>query len=152
MLPGSSKTGRLVKFTPLRCETKKKNGLIQNKLLLKQKIKEISENGTEWLEPMREFINQAARAAKIARAKNNCEELSSFARNIGSNFILADRRLVADLKKPFELVKTRGGGSADATDSDAHSLSERVRGVPSTTLRVNFSSQYFYISSASRKW
>ena len=43
----------------------------------------------------------AFQAPKIARAKNNPEELRSMGIRIGSNFFLLNRRLVADYRQPF---------------------------------------------------
>lgn len=58
----------------------KKDQLLQKKLMLKEKIKEIKTKGSNWLEPMREFIVLAADAAKIVRRKNNCDELAVIAK------------------------------------------------------------------------
>ena len=71
----------------------KKNQLLQQKFILKEKIKEIKTKGSNWLEPMREFIVLAADAAKIVRRKNNCDELSVIAKKVGSNFLLMNKRI-----------------------------------------------------------
>ena len=78
---------------------KKKNELVETKSLLSSKIKEISTNGVEWLEPFQEFVNSALSAHKIARAKNSCHDLLIMAKTVGSNFFLTDRRLSASFKK-----------------------------------------------------
>ena len=44
---------------------KKKNELVETKSLFNSKIKEISQNGVEWLEPFQEFANSALSAQKI---------------------------------------------------------------------------------------
>jgi site-specific DNA recombinase len=49
----------------------KKNELFDEKLELEEKKSQIEKNGTVWLEPMREFLNCALQAQKIAREKNN---------------------------------------------------------------------------------
>jgi hypothetical protein len=64
----------------------KKNELFETKLKLQEEITKVEETGSSWLEPMREFINVAINCDKIARAKNNCEELAFFAKRVGSNF------------------------------------------------------------------
>jgi len=69
----------------------KKNELFEAKLKLQEEITKIEEGGSSWLEPMREFINVAINCDKIARAKNNCEELAFFAKRVGSNFFLSNR-------------------------------------------------------------
>jgi site-specific DNA recombinase len=107
----------------------KKNELFERKLKLQQDLGQIRTGGSVWLEPMREFLNVAKDSQKVARAKNNCEEIASFAKNIGSNFFLTDRHLTAVYKKGFdtafsELSRIRASG---ARPSD--SLFERVGGI-----------------------
>ena len=53
---------------------------------------------------MKEFLNVAKDSQKVARAKNNCEEIASFAKNIGSNFFLTNRHLCADYKLGFNTL------------------------------------------------
>ena len=96
---------------------KKKNELVEAKSLLNSKIKEISINGVEWLEPFQEFVNSALSAHKIARAKNSCHDLSIMAKTVGSNFLLKDRRLSASFKK--------GGFDALSTEVGAESATSR---------------------------
>ena len=79
----------------------KKNELFEEKLKLEEKKSQIEKSGTIWLEPMREFVNCALQAQKIARAKNNCHDLSIMAKKVGSNFFLMNRRLSANLDFPF---------------------------------------------------
>ncbi|PIP33258.1 hypothetical protein COY59_06365 [Candidatus Gottesmanbacteria bacterium CG_4_10_14_0_8_um_filter_37_24] len=50
---------------------------------------------------MREFIEVAADAAKIARAKHNGEELLFFAKKVGSDYSLNNRRLFCVYKRGF---------------------------------------------------
>ena len=100
----------------------KKNELFETKLKLQEEIVKVEETGSSWLEPMREFINVAINCDKIARAKNNCEELAFFAKRVGSNFFLSDRQLSAEYKKGFAALRT-GGGARNATNStDSFSL------------------------------
>src|SRR3989339_31930 len=79
----------------------KKNELFEEKLKLEEKKSQISKNGTIWLEPMREFVNCALQAQKVARAENNCHDLSIMAKKVGSNFFLMNRRLSANLNFAF---------------------------------------------------
>ncbi len=78
---------------------KKKNELLQMKLLLGQKIKELSSQGNEWLEPFEEFINVALQGQKIACGKNNCSDLVIGAKTVGSNYFLRDQKLSILYKK-----------------------------------------------------
>ena len=91
----------------------KKNELFDKKLKLEEKKSQISKNGTVWLEPMKEFVNCALQAQKIARAENNCHDLSIMAKKVGSNFFLMNRRLSANLDFAFRALAT-GGGVASA--------------------------------------
>ncbi len=83
---------------------KKKDELLQQKKVLQEKIGEIKTKGSSWLEPMREFIKEAADAAKIARAKNNCKDLAIFAKKVGSNYFLNNRRLEFLPVPPYDLL------------------------------------------------
>jgi len=91
----------------------KKNEMFDEKLKLEEKKSQIEKNGTVWLEPMREFVSCALQAQKIARAKNNCHDLSIMAKKVGSNFFLKDLRLSANLNFAFRALAT-GGGVASA--------------------------------------
>ena len=64
----------------------KKNELFEEKLKITEEIEKIKQNGSSWLEPMREFVDGALQSRKIARAKNTKEDLAIFAKTVGSNF------------------------------------------------------------------
>jgi DNA invertase Pin-like site-specific DNA recombinase len=95
----------------------KKNELVELKIKLKEKMASISKNGSEWLGLMREFIEVAASAAKIARAKHNGEELSFFAKKVGSDYSLNNRRLFCVYKRGFAALAA-GAGAASAIPDD----------------------------------
>ena len=95
----------------------KKNELVELKIKLKEKMTSISKNGSEWLGLMREFIEVAADAAKISRAKHNGEELSFFAKKVGSDYSLLNRRLFCVYKQGFAALAT-GAGVASAIPND----------------------------------
>ena len=82
----------------------KKNELVGLKIKLKEKMASISKNGSEWLGLMREFTEVAADAAKIARAKHNGEELSFFAKKVGSDYSLNNRQLSCVYKIGFSAL------------------------------------------------
>ncbi len=107
----------------------KKNELFERKLKLQEEIGQIRTDGSVWLEPFREFMNVAKNGAKIARAKNNCEELASFAKNIGSNFFLTDKHLSADYKKGFDTLFSELVTARRTRGQLAHFLCERVKGI-----------------------
>ena len=116
---------------------RKKNELVEAKSLLNSKIKEISVNGVEWLEPFQEFVNSALSAHKIARAKNSCHDLSIMAKTVGSNFFLLDRRLSASFKKSgsdalsAEAPYVPQGKGAESATSRPPSNSYWLRGLDS---------------------
>ncbi len=82
----------------------KKQEITNSQLQLREQIETLRTKGSMWIEPFREVINDALSAHKIAREKNNSEELSFFAKRIGLNFILEDRRLTAIYKKAYTAV------------------------------------------------
>ena len=95
----------------------KKNELFEEKLKLEEKKSQIEKNGNSWLEPVREFVNCALQAQKIARAKNNCKDLTIFAKKVGSNFFLMNRRLSANLNYAFRALSAEGGAASAAPNS-----------------------------------
>jgi len=87
----------------------------------------ISKNGSEWLGLMKEFIEVAADAAKIARAKNNCSDLAITARKVGSDYSLNNRQLSCVYKLGFAALAAgvpyipQGKGAASAIPDDPNS-------------------------------
>ena len=113
----------------------KKNEMFETKLKLQEEITKVEETGSTWLEPMREFVNCALQAQKIARAKNNCEELAFFAKRVGSNFFLSNRQLSAEYKKGFAALRVGGGARSASNSTDSFSLLVGVPGLEPGTLR-----------------
>ncbi len=107
----------------------KKNKMFETKLKLQEKITKVEETGSSWLEPMREFVNCALQAQKIARAKNNCEELAIFAKRVGSNFFLSNRQLSAEYKKGFSALRAGRGARSASSLTDSSSLLVGVEGI-----------------------
>ncbi len=83
---------------------KKKNEFLEKQQILKEKIEEIQKRGSVWLEPLKEFIFSALRAQKIAREKDNGEDLKIFAKNAGSNYFLRNRRLEFSWQNPYKAL------------------------------------------------
>ena len=77
----------------------------------------VSKNGSEWLGLMKEFIEVAADAVKIARAKHNGEELSFFAKKVGSDYSLNNRRLFCVYKQGFATLAAGAGAASAISDS-----------------------------------
>ena len=68
----------------------KKSKLLNEKLDIQQKIRDFEQKGNNWLEPMKEMI-LASSQAKILLSQSDNQEIRSFLKNIGSNFILKDK-------------------------------------------------------------
>ena len=111
----------------------KKNELFERKLKLQEEITKVEEGISTWLEPMREFINVAINCDKIARAKNNCEELAFFAKRVGSNFFLSNRQLSAEYKKGFAALRADGGARSASYREANTSLLVGERGLEPRT-------------------
>ncbi len=69
----------------------KKQKLLNEKLDIRQKIKDFEQRGNNWLEPMKEIILQSSQAKKIAK-QGDLSEFRIFLKNIGSNFILKGKK------------------------------------------------------------
>ncbi len=111
----------------------KKNELFDEKLKLEERKSQIEKNGTVWLEPVREFVNCALQAQKIAREKNNCHDLSIMAKKVGSNYSLLNRRLSSGLNFPFAALASGGGVASAAPNDFAISQMVRPKGVEPST-------------------
>jgi hypothetical protein len=84
----------------------KKNELFEKKKSLEEQINVIQLKGSTWIEPFREFIQTALQCGKIARAKNNCDELKTIAKRVGSNAFLNDRHVRIDHSHHFRNIVT----------------------------------------------
>jgi len=107
---------------------RKKNELVETKIKLKEKMGSISKNGNEWLRLMREFIQVAALAAKIARAKNNPDELCSIGKKVGSDYSLNNRQLSCRYETGFSALAARTTAACAASYSPfLWTLYEKIR-------------------------
>ncbi len=102
---------------------KKKNQFFEEKIKLQEMIGKLEAGGLLWIEPMKEFIKTASECEKIARAKNNCEDMAIFAKRIGSNFFLSDRRLAAEFRQGFAAVSRARTARALPEATPASSIS-----------------------------
>ncbi len=69
----------------------KKQKLLNEKLEIQQKVKDFEREGNNWLEPMRQMLFLVSQA-KILLSQNSPAEISTFLKNIGSNFILKGKK------------------------------------------------------------
>ena len=69
----------------------KKREYLDRKADIQQKVRDFELTGNNWLEPMRALILSSCQA-KILISENNPDKISTFLKNIGSNFILKDKK------------------------------------------------------------
>jgi len=96
----------------------KKDELIKTKTDLNSKKSDFGRKGSYWIEPLRNFINTAHHAGKLA-SSNDFYEIKSLAEKIGTNRRLFQKKALWDLVKPYNLIPKYiafgGAGSAPAT-------------------------------------
>ena len=81
----------------------KKEKLLNDKLDLEAKIKEVKNKGNDWLEPMREFILSSCQAKKIA-ADGDFLQIRTFLKKIGSNFTVKGKKFDCLAKGGYRIV------------------------------------------------
>ena len=69
----------------------KKQKLLNEKLNIEQKIRDFEQMGNNWLEPMRKMIFEA-KQAKILLSQGDNQQVLTFLKNVGSNFILKNKK------------------------------------------------------------
>jgi len=70
----------------------KKSKLLNQKLEIEQKIRDFEQQGNNWLEPMKEMIFESSQA-KILLSQSDKTQIRQFLKNVGSNFILKDKKI-----------------------------------------------------------
>ena len=109
----------------------KKQELLSQKVSTSEKITDFEQKGLSWLEPAREFVLSLNQAAKLVETENK-KEMTTFLKNIGSNYILQNRQLIFSPKIPYNLVaEPAEAGEANLTfprwcrgrESNPHELS-----------------------------
>ena len=96
----------------------KKNELFNQKRILEEKISKSKEKGSHWLEPFEEFIDCALQAQKIARIENINDKIKDFAKRVGSNFFLKDKKLQITFRKPFASLRARSAARATLSQEE----------------------------------
>jgi len=86
--------------------TSRKQKILTRKLELQEKIKDFEQKGLSWLEPAREFVLKLNYAEKL-RNSENYQEMKTFLKNIGSNHILRNQKLIFSFNFPFNLAAER---------------------------------------------
>ena len=90
---------------------KMKKKLIEEKMVLENKISKIRKRGSESIELVEEFLKSALRAQKIAKAKNNSHLLAQMAKKVGSNYFLKARRLEFSYDLAFSALAAEPGAA-----------------------------------------
>ena len=86
--------------------TSRKQKILTQKLELQEKIRDFEQKGLSWLEPAKEFVLKLNQAEKLL-ASENYAEMTTFLKNIGSNHILQDQKLIFSVKPPFNSAAER---------------------------------------------
>ena len=92
--------------------TGRKQKILTQKLELQEKIKDFEQKGLSWLEPAREFVLKLNYAEKL-RISENYPEMKTFLKNIGSNHILHNQKLIFSFNFPYNLVAEPPRGEAE---------------------------------------
>jgi len=115
---------------------RKKGELLHEKAGIRERIRKIEKEGSGWIEPMQDFLNDAILAGTTAFSGTE-QELRGFHRRIGSNLSLieptrpksaAQRRTRASKERAAKSSSRRGGLAArDSIRSDSDSPCPRMR-------------------------
>ena len=92
--------------------TSRKQKILTRKLGIQEKIRDFEQKGLSWLEPAREFVLKLNYAEKL-RNSDNFPEMKTFLKNIGSNHILRNQKLIFSFNFPFNLAAEPGTGEAE---------------------------------------
>ena len=92
--------------------TARKQKILTRKLELQERIKDFEQKGLSWLEPAREFVLKLNYAEKLLNSENY-PEMKTFLKNIGSNHILHNQKLIFSFKTPFNLAAEPRSGEAE---------------------------------------
>src|SRR4030042_5144710 len=92
--------------------TSRKQKILNQKLELQEKIRDFEQKGLSWLEPAREFVLKLNYAEKL-RNSDNFPEMKTFLKNIGSNHILRNQKLIFSFNFPFNFAAEPRSGEAE---------------------------------------
>ncbi|TSC85260.1 MAG: recombinase [Microgenomates group bacterium Gr01-1014_16] len=113
----------------------KKNELFENKFKFREEMGRLQRGESNWIEPMRNFINTAVKGEKIARAENNIDEIANFVKNLGSNFFLHSRQISAVHNNGFDMLRAPAPARNLLTCEPDHSLCVDSPGIGPGSLR-----------------
>ena len=81
----------------------KKEELIKQKIELEQQRKNFGQKAKLWVEPMRDWLEMAHNAGKLAFS-NDFEEIKIFLDKVGSNLYLKDKKVAVDFVRPWDIL------------------------------------------------
>ncbi len=82
---------------------RKKDELVKTKAELIEKRGDLKRGGVYWVEPLRDWLETAVRAEKLA-SSDDFYAVKSFLEKIGSNHLLKDKIALLDFAPPFDLI------------------------------------------------
>jgi hypothetical protein len=82
---------------------KKKNELLERKIELQERLNDFGKKGLVWVEPVREWLEAAQQAGKLASSQDLCA-IKYIIRKIGSNRCLLDREVHWEMPSPFRMI------------------------------------------------
>ena len=91
--------------------TSRKQKILTRKLELQEKIRDFEQKGLSWLEPAKEFVLKLNYAEKLLDSENY-PGMKTFLKNIGSNHILQNQKLIFSFNFPFNLAAQPRSGEA----------------------------------------
>jgi len=86
--------------------TAQKQKMLDQRVELKEQIREIEDKGVSWLEPARAFVKSLSNATELVQTGDK-SEMTTFLKQIGSNHILIDKSFSFSPKKPFQILAER---------------------------------------------
>ena len=108
---------------------KKQNEFFVEKEQLETQLRKTKKGGSYWLEPMKEFIDCALQAQKIARKENTNQQIRDLLQKVGSNFFLDQKQIQVEYKKPFASLHAMRGAWAKSLCRNRNSCTERDTGI-----------------------
>jgi len=96
-----------------------KQKMLDQRVELKEKIREIEDKGVSWLEPARAWVKSLNQAEKLLQSGDK-SEMTTFLKQIGSNHILIDKSFSFSPKKPFQILCERRGTRRELVSSNLH--------------------------------
>ncbi len=99
--------------------TSQKQKMLDHRVELKEKIREIEDKGVSWLEPARAWVKSLNQAENLLKSGDKLE-MTTFLKQIGSNHILIDKSFSFSPKKPFQILAESRQRRDEATSANLH--------------------------------